>query len=392
MRTLASLCAVACCLGLSTGALAADGEEDEYYLLGDYGVRIDLPDDWRSSEWSDAGLEAEKEDRSIKLFAWGTDLQIPVVEADLDAWSKVFVDKADRIGGKNIEVTRSAVDTIGGRKVARFELAFDFGKDLKGALSGATIEVAGKDLHLAMMTASARSFLLPPAMQGVLERSEFRKPPAPLAFGGQVEGAGVSATLPEGWRPPLPNEVGVVAGEARKLGLDDISACWTALRPHVGVKPDIMVTCQKGMLLGVVDDFSFDGVDATLRGKLFPGTEVPAAEKVANTDGRVGLFYRPTLGAHTLRLGVMPYGDGVAMTWLLGQSGEEADFDAAVRHVLSTAAYTGDHPAGLGEVASYYVTYRPTSPPVLGLAGVVVVLIGGIVFLATRKKANPYED
>lgn len=388
MRTVATLLAAA----LVASSAHAETPEDEYYLLGDYGVRVDLPDDWRSSAWSDAALEAEKEDRSLKLFAWGQVGQITPVEADLDVWAKAFEAQVGTLGGNNPKVVSQKVVTLQGRPTARFELDFDFGKNLEGAMSGATFAVEGRVFHVAIITAAKRGSLASQAVEMVLERAEVRKPAVEVQPGQVVEASGVSVALPDGWRAPIGAELGMVASQARKLGVENLEPCWTALRHHAGADPDVLFTCPGGTLLGVVDAYSFDGVAAALKPQLLGELPTDPPRQVVGADGRVGIVYAASGEGSTLRVGVMPYGQGVAITRVFGASHQEADFDAAVDHVLSAAAYTGEHPTGTADTVSYYLTYRPTSPLVLGPAALLLALLGGGVFLATRGRKNKYAD
>lgn len=373
-------------------SMPAHAEEDEEFLLGDFGVRIDLPGDWKALEWSDWDFIAERDDRSLKLYAWGQPVQTPLTEDDLAAWSTVYVDKVAKIGGKNPSVSSTSLRTVAGRPVARFELSFDFGEDLEGVMSGASWAVEGRMFHMAIIAAAKRGMMASQALEQLAERAEVRKPPAATAEGATVEGAGVSVVLPPGWRTPLPPELPIVQTRADALGVEDLEPCWVALRPRPASEPDVLLTCQGGLLLGVVDAYSFADKDAMVRERLFGQIEVPPAQQVENLDGRLGFLYAPPSPGRTLRVGVVPYGDGIARTWALGEEGADEAFDAALRHVMTSADYAGDHPAGLGDQARHLITYRPTSPPVLGAVGGLVLLLVGGVIVMRRKGGDRYGD
>ena len=99
----------------------------------------------------------------------------------------------------------------------------------------------------------------------------------------------------------------------KRLGLADLEGCWAAIRPVPERVPDVMVTCQGGLLLGVVDQYSFDSVDQELREKLFGAVEVQPAEAVELND-RVGFAYRPK---ESLAMGIVPYDQAwLAPGWL----------------------------------------------------------------------------
>ena len=63
-------------------ASAEDGSQAPEFLLGDVGVRVDLPAGWKMTRWSDWDLQAEKPDEKLILFAWQTPLQVEPTEAD----------------------------------------------------------------------------------------------------------------------------------------------------------------------------------------------------------------------------------------------------------------------------------------------------------------------
>lgn len=371
-------------------ATAAHAEDDERYLMNDYGIRVDLPEDWSGLSWSDWALEAESEDRTLKIFVWGGGVQTPIVTADAKAWAQVIVDKAESIGAKDIVVEAADVADIAGRPTARTSLTFAFGKDLEGAFEGATFAVEGKMVHVAVLTAKRRADKAADALSGVLARSEVRRPPAATAYGAQVTGAGTTVKLPSGWRVPLERELSTVAKRAELLGIEDLTDCWTGLRPRAATDPDLLVTCGAGLNLGVVDAYSASDVDATLRERIFGGVEVGEADILDNQDGRVTFLYAPNLGAHSLRVGIAPYGAGIARTWALGAAGADAILDGAVRKVLLEADYGEPHPAGAAEWVTYYVTYRPTSAPVLGAAALLVLVVGGGIMGLRGGRKDPY--
>lgn len=377
---------------MPTLALAEGGDDDERYLLGDPGVRIDLPVDWNAIDWTDASFEAEKGDKSVKLWVWNRPGQVPVVADDLDAWAKVFLAKVEQIEGKDPEVTAKSVETRAGRPTARFTVAFDFGKDLRGVLHGATFTVEGRVTHLATLAAAARADVGLAALDGVLDRLEARKPPAAVAEGAQVSASGVTATLPAGWRAPLPAELPGVAQLATKLGVEDLTPCWTAIRPLANAEPELLLTCPAGAQLGVVDSYSFAGVDAALRPMLFGKAEVPAAKAVTAASGQTGFLYVLPTEGRALAMAVVPYGQGVARTWALGPGGEA--FEPLLTGLVGGASYEGAHPAGFGDQVSYWVSYRPTSPVTLGAGAGVLAVLGGAAFALRRGLGGrrSYED
>lgn len=368
---------------LGAPASAQEGE-DERYLLGDYGVRIDLPEGWGSLDWSDAVFEAEAEDRSVKLFVWGGGAQMTPAVADIDAWAQVFADKVASIEGREVVVHGKEVRTIAGRPTARVELTFGLGAGLQGAMSGATFAVEGSMVHLATIAAERRSTLGQEALEVLLGRLEARKPPADAPDGQTVAAAGMSAKLPPGWRPPIGREAALVGRAAAKLGVEVGERCWSALRPRANAEPDVLITCPGALALGVVDAYSFAGADAEIRAHVFGEAPVPAATMLTAASGQTGFLYRPDLAGRTLAMAVVPYGEGVSRTWAIGAPDQGDAFAAALTALVGGATYEGAHPAGLGDQIRYHLTWRPTSPVTLGAAGGLLAVLALGAFLLTR--------
>jgi hypothetical protein len=109
---------------------------------------------------------------------------------------------------------------------------------------------------------------------------------------------------------------------------------------------------------------------------------------------RTGGLFRPRDGDNPIRLLVAPFDGGLVATYMRAASLDASAADAAMNALASTVTFTG--PDGGKPLirpdrwVGYYLSYRPTHPFVLAP---VLLLIGGIVFLARRKKSgNPYDD
>ncbi len=375
---------------LGTSAWAAD--DDERYLLGDYGVRIDLPEGWSSRAWSDSVFEAEADDRSVKLFVWGGGAQLEPAVGDIDAWARGFANKAESIEGHDVSVRGREVRTIAGRPTARVELTFALGAGLQGAMSGATFAVEGGMVHLATIAAERRSTLATEALEVMLGRLEARRPPKAAPEGQTVSAPGLSAKLPPGWRPAIGAEAALIEAGAAKLGVELKESCWSALHPRALAEPDVMITCPGGLLLGVVDAYSFSGVDAVIRKHIFGTTPVPPATSLTAASGQTGFLYRPELAGRTLAMAVVPYGGGIARTWVLGAPNQAAAFAESLTALVASSTLEGDHPTGMGDQVRYFLVYRPTSPITLAMGAGGLAVLGALLWLLKRMFSSGRRD
>lgn len=371
--------------------LAAAHADDERYLLGDVGIKIDLPDDWQATRWTDMDLHAERTDGSIKLFVWSTPIQHELAPKELSAWSAAHSKRCKMIKGEPT-VTDEALRAVGDHEAARIDIDCDLGGGRVGVLNGATLPVAGRMVHLATFAAKTRANLGAKALHELLERTEVRKPPVPTTDAASFAMPATSTTLPAGWRAPLQPELEALSDAVASLGVDPDAGCWLALKPRTGHDPDLIAACPAGMMLGVVDELTFDDVDATLRERVFKGVDVPAAERLQLED-RLGLLYRPDASGHTLRMAFVPHSEGVARFQALGATEAAIELDDAFHTAVLGSTFDGEHPIAPMTWVSYYLRYQPTSPSVMLP---VLLLIGGGAFAGTklrgRRGASPLDD
>ncbi|MBX2799399.1 MAG: hypothetical protein KTR31_17115 [Myxococcales bacterium] len=372
-------CTLLSFLLLGSPALAQDGADAPEFLLADLGVRIDLPaGPWSMSRWSDWDFEAEHVSSSGKmlLYVWATPVQVPI-DGDGQGWGQGYLDKLDELAGAEPSLDATQVAAASGRPAAMVDASFRFGEGgPEGVLRGATVEIKHQNLHVAVIGSARARAQVERQRRAIAEGLDFHEEPAKPFFGATLEAKGISTQLPKEWRPPFDAEMSEVNAVAGRIGVSDLEPCWTALRPRAGTSPDVMVTCQGGLLLGVVDEHSFEAADALLRDRMFGDVDVAVAEQV-DLDDRVGFLYSPREG---LAVGVVPYDKGVARTWVLGA---EANAEAA-KAVLQQSSYSGPHPASVGERVTYWLVHRTTSLPVLAtLAGLLVLL--GLVGLGVSR-------
>ncbi|HHO53800.1 MAG TPA: hypothetical protein ENK18_23735 [Deltaproteobacteria bacterium] len=382
-------------LSLEPPALAEDAPE---FLLADLGVRIDFPPGpWRMTKWSDWDFKAEHTAPSgtVLFFAWATPIQVPIERepgtwvGEIEGWGQVYVDKIEELEGSAPAVARVQTETIAGRPVALVDATFTFGEGgAPGVLRGATLEIVGQDLHLATISSARSTAACERQLRALVERLDFHTEPEPGRFGTTVEAKGITSRLPEGWRPPLDSELATLNASLQGIGVDDFTPCWTALRPVPGGPPDVMATCQGGLLLGVVDEHSFEAVEPVVRERMFGAVEVEPAELIQLED-RVGFSYTPRDG---LAVGVVPYDQGVSRTWVLGQG----ELSSTLEAVLVSSTFSGPHPASLGDQLSYWLVHRTTSPMVLcplgGCVGAGGLLGLGLLGMMMRGSRDKYAD
>ena len=361
--------------------LSAFAQDDaEEFLLADLGVRIDLPDGtWRMTRWSDYDFKAEyaSPTGTMLLFAWATPLQIPV--SDPEGWTATYETKLEELQGLDPKIVKAETENVGGRPVALIDAAFTFGEGgLEGLLYGATLEIAGQNLHLATVSGKQNARELGKQRTVILDKLDVRTAPLRGKFGSSVEASGITTTLPKAWRPPFdPEFPHVVTPAIKQLGLPDLEGCWTAIRPAAGIDVGVMITCQGGLQLGVVDEHSFEAADVVVRETIFGSVPVEPATPIDVGD-RLGFVYAPREG---LAVGIVPYDRRVSRPWVLNAPDPAADLAAA----LEGSTFSGPHPASPVDQATYWLVHRTTSPLVLGpLALIVLVLGGGIAFLASR--------
>jgi hypothetical protein len=363
-------------------AAAADAPE---FLLGDVGVRVDVPRSYKMTRWSDWDFAAQSPD-GVLVFAWATPFQVPITEAP--PWAPVFEAKVAELAGQEIKTGATRVAEVAGRKVAFVDVGFQYRDGGRGTMYGASIEVDGKDFHLATITPDKVAAAGKRAREDLVGRLEFTSPPPVSTFGAEVAAKGLTTKLPDDWRPSLDAEWTALTPSLAKLGLEDVTDCWIAVRPHPAGTPDAMVTCNRRLELGVVDEYSFAAADDVVRGKFFG--KIPPAAPVALPD-RTGLVYTPK---DDVAFGVVPDAEGVAVTWALGRG----DLGPAVRAAMERTTYTGPHPVSTNEQVTYWLTARTFSPQVLcpvlgclGLGGVLVLGVGAVGAMAMRRRGGSEE-
>jgi len=343
----------------------AYAQEDEEYLLGDLGVRLDLSDAWRMTRWSDWDFKAQIDKGPILLWVWATDGQVPP-GVDAAAWEEAYTERIESEGGHTWSLVGGEPSSVGGTEALLIEMRFEAGRDKTELyLYGATFAVEGQNVHLATLGTKKHRARAQEARETLLVDLEVRKAPVSFARQRDAETMGVSLTLPDGFRPAFEGaEEKAMMAQASSLPVNDFSDCIVAMRPLPMSVPDVFVMCQGGIWLGVVDEHTVSSVGPLLAEKFF-GTslQVDPPAPLALSD-RLGLVYKPNLETFSLAVGVTPYDQGVARYWVLSDEPGQ-DLTPVVRDVMEASSFSGPHPEPVGAQLSYWLMHRTTSPPTL---------------------------
>ena len=364
---------------------------DEEYLLGDIGVRIELPRSLKMTRWSDWDFKAETSDRKVMVFAWAAGVQSPMNGTLAEDWAGQFTTKATTIGGNNPKLTTASFVNVDGANTANVSVAFDFdGSSM--FLHGSAHEVAGTTFYIATISNKRNSRRATRLRNTLRDTLDLRSPPTEVAVSNVLSAAGVETMLPEGWRAPLDSEMTIVNKELTTIGVALEDHCFAAIHPNAGdVSPDLAVTCQGGMWLGIVDELSFSDKELLLRSKVFGNAPVEPAMPVS-LDDRMGFAYQHALSDRSLTVGVVPYSEGLARSWIIGSIASHTNNAIALQSMLNNSSFAGPHPISLGDRAEYLM-YRPLM--LTGVLGGFLLLLGGGLLGAKRVLGGGtqnYED
>lgn len=367
----------------------------EPYPMADAGVTVNLPRGWTMSRWSDWDFEGKSPDGAMLFKIWLTPYQVDVTDAAAAAWAEADIAAAATEGINDAKLVSSSVETVGGRQVARIKLGFKLDGGLSGVIHSLAFTSAGQVVHARILTAAKNDPRALGALNEILSAMTMEKTPLPTTGAEVSTSAGFAATLPEGWRAPLTEELVEVTPLTASLGRDEIKPeeCWVAIRPPPTGKADIMLACVGSLFLGPIDDYSFEGEEPLVRAKFFSKIkeEIPAAEK-AEVGDRMGFYYRPGDGTHPVRMATAPYGASRLMVlWGVGNQLDGPGLDAAMMATLKSTRFSGDDGGkpqfGIDQRISYFLSYRPTSPVVIGPVVGLLAAIGLIIRRRRRQSA-----
>ena len=375
----------------ATPSVQAEEAPSPEFLLGDLGVRVDLPAGWKMLRWSDWDFKAETNDQMVILFAWATPNRVDPTTVDLEAWAQVHIAKTEEIAGTGSVIDSTELVRVAGNTAAKSQITF-FYDDLAMVLSGVTLPIDGQMFHMATVSAKQKLSRSKGSLEELIERLEIQVPAPELVFGPTQEVDGITQTLPDMWREPHPKEAPAAVRQVSALGIEDLEACRMAIRGVANALPDVMVTCQGGLWLGVTDALSFEERDNELKERIFGGAEVAPGEMIELSD-RVGFIHDVALPGRTLLMASVPYDMGIARTWVVGGEEEGAQLRVDLEATLQNTTYSGLHPVSVGDQLTYWVNYQPFHPVLLGGVGFIFLVFGAsgwLVFRAGRGKS--YDD
>lgn len=390
---------LAASLMVSASLMESAAHAEEGWDLGDLGLVADLPAGWTVPEggWADWQLKAKHTDGRV-LQVWSTPWQVPMDDAAAVAFETLYADQLATEAKATITSRKHETAKIGGRRSVRVTLGLDV-KGGEGVAELVAFEGPGRTIHVRSVGNARRSKALRDDLTAFVEAFKVTK--GPLDTGTKtVTGAGFSTTLPDGWRVPLEPELEKTRALLEAVGAElKPDACVAGVRPAPVGDPQVVLVCPSSMRVGILDEHSFEAVEAELHTKLFGrseanGVAVPPAEQVQVGD-RVGLYYRPPAAKLAVRMVLAPMGTDMVQAWGLAPVDQGADLDAAMMQMLPGVSFTGDgggaHVVGIDKKVAYYVQHRPTSPLVWGPLGLVVLLgLGGVVL--GRKKPVVEDD
>lgn len=392
MRTLTLLFALAAStLSVATPAVAQDepaAEEKDApkYLLGELDIRVDLPErGWKSDHWSDWDFKATSDD-GVVLVAWTTPYQVPVEDANVSEWGPAYLKQAETQGGIEPAVVSAATREVQGRKATDFELSMKI-QDTPLVMLASGFEIGGQNFHVAAVTQASRKARAKAELDGVLERLEIKNDPKELAWGGAVKAEGMDATLDGYWRAPLKSEVGGVIELLKGVGVSGLRGCWAAIHPQPAADPDLFVTCTDDKHdFPIIDAYTFGDQEAELRNAWLGGDDVGTPLELSD---RTGFWWDTKVGTKKVEVAAVPFSGGLAKSIIFAPKGGEKAA-AAAKSTLTGNTFAAPEPPALEESARYYMTYRPTSPVILGPvigAAVVFLVILVLIFFGLRRSS-----
>lgn len=376
-------------------ALAAPPQS---FPMNDAGITLNLAPSYEMTRWSDWDFKAKTRD-GVQVKVWTTPFQVEVTEDAVKAWAGMYATEMEGEGFADVVVESAKVTTVGGRATGRVKLSMQprSGGPMKAVLHAMSFTGNAQVIHAYSIAIARLDDKADRALVDLVSSLDLTKKPAETTS-AVTTAAGFAATLPAGWRAPLPEELSATIAVTSKAGEEklDPESCLVGILPPPTGEPDVIFACTAALYLGPVDEHSYAGVEPEVRSRFFGRVDppVPAAES-AKVGDRTGFYFRPGGGEHPVRLVVAPYGAGkVMMMWGLANRLDAAGLDAALQQTLPTVSFSGENAGapviGLDKKIGYYLKYRTFSPVVMGPA-LILLALAGLVLRAITRKPTPAE-
>lgn len=364
--------------------------------MNDVGGTAFLPDGYTSESWADWELKAKS--RAGVLFKlWLTPYEHAVTDQTVADFAQVYADGLSTEGIAGVEVANTAIQERGGRRVGVVTLNLNVGGG-KGVAYYAFAPSQGQTVHLRTIAGARLARQAQGDLDQLLDRLKLDLEALAAENAALSTEAGFSTTLPEGWRIPVGKELEPVRKITGKVGEAELSPahCWAAIRPVVGHDPDVMFACETRLQVNLLDEHSFDGIEAELHDRFFGRAETPVPAGVPVQVGdRMGVYFEPPVAGGPVRLAIAPFEGATVQAWALAESLDGPGLDAAFQGALASTTFSGPdggaHVVGMDKRVAYYVKHRPTSPMVLVPGLALLGLIGAGVAAARRRKPA-YDD
>ena len=274
----------------------------QVFPMNDAGITLNIAPSWEMTRWSNWDFKAKTKD-GVQIKVWTTPFQVDVTEDAVKAWAQMYATEMEGEGFSEAVVESAKVSTIGGRPTGLVTLSMQprSGGPLKAVLHAASFTGNGQVIHAYTIALARLDDKADRALVDLVSSLEVNKKPAETSAAVSTA-AGFSATLPKGWRVPLPEELTATIAVTAKAGEEKLEpeSCWVGIRPPPVGEPDVIFACAAALYLGPVDEHSYAGVEPEVREKFFGRIDppVPPAESSSVGD-RTGFYFRPDGGVST---------------------------------------------------------------------------------------------